>query len=556
VASVRVLPLIVCGLLAELGWLAIWPLSAALSHSELFTTALLHTHPLVSQVFAFSLTSAQRVLPDLSATPLTDPLGSSAFMTPSLALAAVMLWLGATYVLTLVLLDRGLAARAQAVWIVIVGAVVFQATLFWLPGLLSQDVFSYIAYGRLAAIYDLNPYVWPPSVLRDPVVPWVADVWRSYASPYGPAWIGLQWLVARVTDGLAISDQALVYRLIANVLLLANLGLLWRLLGRLTPLSPPQRTTALAALAWNPLVLFEIAANAHNDVLMVSFSLLGLLLFRHSSWGVLSSAAFAAGTLVKYLSGLGLVWLTLASAARAIDWSRRTARVVVVGLIAVGVVVVVAAPWLELPDSLDPLLKETAGVGYVNALPDTLALALADRLAIPPDVARAVERLIVVSSFCAYLIWEARRVWSDPGRGTIARALARSSLVYILLVSTSVQTWYLCLPVSIAVGLGWRRPLSLLTLGYSVLALPALYLSYYLREHTPGWVYLAYGFGPLLVLGLALAAARYRSRHDQRRLLVRPDVPVGLDNLSLDSRSGANAGADRSLARHESGRPE
>ena len=42
------------------------------------------------------------------------------------------------------------------------------------------------------------------------------------------------------------------------------------------------------------------------------------------------------------------------------------------------------------------------------------------------------------------------------------------------------------------------------------LALPALYLSYYLREKTPGWVFLVYGFGPLLVL-LPDLVARFRS---------------------------------------------
>ena len=46
---------------------------------------------------------------------------------------------------------------------------------------------------------------------------------------------------------------------LANALLLANLGLLWALLARVTPLDRTQRTTALAALAWNPLVLFELA---------------------------------------------------------------------------------------------------------------------------------------------------------------------------------------------------------------------------------------------------------------------------------------------------------
>jgi hypothetical protein len=36
------------------------------------------------------------------------------------------------------------------------------------------------------------------------------------------------------------------------------------------------------------------------------------------------------------------------------------------------------------------------------------------------------------------------------------------------------------------------------TVGYSILALPALYLNYYLRDSTPGWVSVVYGLGPLL----------------------------------------------------------
>jgi hypothetical protein len=504
------LAFLACGALVEAGWLAVWPLGGALSHSAPFTTAVLQLHPVVNQVFQLTLGYARSVLPGLGDAPLTDPLGSSVYFAPATALAAVMLWLAAAYCLALVVLDSGLGARQAAVWGVIGCAIVFQVTLQFLPGLFSQDVFSYIAYGRLAAVYELNPYVWPPSVLRDPVVPWVADVWRSYASPYGPAWVGVQWVIARATGGLTIAEQALMYRLVGNILLLVNLGLAWRLLGRLTPLSHTQRTTALAALAWNPLVLFEVAGNAHNDALMVGFVFLGLLLFTHSSRGTLASAALALGALVKYLSGVGLIWLALASAARAVNWAGRARRVLALGVIAVGIAAAVAFPWLELPDSLDPILNETAGVGYVNSLPDVFALMLVNRLAIPLDAARGAERLLVLMCFAVYLGWEARRVWRDPSRGGVGHALARSSLVYVLLVSTSMQTWYLCLPVSVAAALGWRRRLTRVTVAYSALALPALYLSYYLRDNTPGWVYLVYGLGPLVVL-VPSAMSRFRS---------------------------------------------
>jgi hypothetical protein len=493
---VRLAILIVCALVLELGWLALWPLSAALSHSALFTASLLETHSFIGPV----LQTTARLEPGVATATLTDTLGSPAYAVPASMLAGLMLGLLGVYLLSLLLLDRGLGSQRGAPAVIFAAAVVFQLTLLFLPGVFSQDVFGYIAYGRLAAVYELNPYIWPPSVLRDPVVGWVADVWRTYASPYGPAWVNLQWLLARTTASLSITDQALSYRAFASALLLGNLVLAWRLLGRLTPLSFTQRTTSLAALAWSPLLLFEIAGNGHNDILMVSFCFLALLLFRTTSRGRLSAVALTVGALVKYLSGVGLIWLALASAARARTWRRRTARVAVLVVVSLAITLVLAAPWLELPDSMDPLVNETAGVGFVNSLPDTLVLMLVEHLGAPLDPARNLERLASIAVFGAYLVWEARRIWADPSRAALARGLARSCLVYVLVASTSVQTWYFCLPLSIALVLGWRRRIARISLAYSALALPALYLSYYLRESMPAWIFLVYAAAPLLVL--------------------------------------------------------
>ena len=523
----RVLPLLTCAAALELGWLALWPLSVVLSHSALFTSTLLQDHPAIE--------SLGQLLPGWSSATLTNPPGSAAFVEPATHLALLMLYLMTVYATSLYLLDRLSLSHRMALAVVVGSALVFQVTLLALPGLFSQDVFSYIAYGRLAAVYQLNPYVWPPSVLRDPVVDWVADIWRTYPSPYGPVWVDVQWLLARLDSGLSLADQTLVYRALANVLLLINLALLWRLLGRLTPLHVSRRLTSFAAIAWNPLILFEIAGNAHNDVLMVTFSLVGLLVFTASSRGVWATLALSLGALVKYLSGLGLVWLGLAAASRARTWPRRVARLALLTVMSLVVAGVFAAPWLELPDSLDSLVNETARVGYVNSLPDTLTLMLANSAGIAVDPARTLERFLILASFGVYLVWEARQVWCDPNRGGVARGLARSSLLYVLLVSTSVQTWYLCLPLTVALALGWRRRIARLTLAYSALALPALYLSYYLRELTPGWVFVAYAVLPLLVLVPSRFRPRRRpppaqpplpSQSTVRRLRSRPATPA------------------------------
>ncbi|HLZ30337.1 MAG TPA: hypothetical protein VKV73_23695 [Chloroflexota bacterium] len=513
----RILWLALLALLLEAGWLLLWPLGSTLSHSEAFTAAFLENHAPARRVLGLLLDAARPVLPDLAEVPLTQPLGALAYVVPASALAALMAWLAVWYLAALVSLDRGLGAARAAVWVVLGGAIAFQATLLFLPGLFSQDVFSYIAYGHLAAVYDLNPYVWPPSAIaKDAVVPWVADVWRSYPSPYGPLWTDVQWVIARVFGGQSVADEALVYRVLANALLVANLGLAWAVLGRVAPLDRTQRTTALAALAWNPLMLFEVAGNAHNDALMVSFSLLALLALGRSNRArfVLAGAGFTLGALVKYLSGLGLVWVALAAAAGSVSWAGRVVRVSLVILVSLLLALAVLGPWLELPDSLDPLVAETAGVGYVNALPDILALGVADNVLVPAglpiavahDAARAVERFLVLAGFGVYLIWESRRVWSRSRSGlaaatlSVSGAVSRSCLIYILVVSTSVQTWYLCLPVGLAVVLGWRATFTRLTIAYSLLALPALYLNYYLRDSTPLWVNLVYGLGPLSLL--------------------------------------------------------
>jgi hypothetical protein len=186
-------------------------------------------------------------------------------------------------------------------------------------------------------------------------------------------------------------------------------------------------------------------------------------------------------------------------------------------VVSVAITLVLAAPWLELPDSLDPLVNETAGVGYVNSLTDTFVLMLVDHLGAPLDAARSLERLLGLAVFGVYLAWEARCVWADPTRGAIARGLARSCLVYVLVASTSVQTWYFCLPLSVALVLGWRRRVSRISLAYSALALPVLYLSYYLRDSMPAWIFLVYACAPLAVLVPDLLAA-------QRRLRVSPLV--------------------------------
>src|SRR5437899_2946084 len=84
---------------------------------------------------------------------------------------------------------RGGGAGVSVGWVVVGFALAFRLTLLLLPGLFSTDVFSYVMYGRIAGVYDQNPYVLAPSGFpNDPFLGWVFPFWRDQPSVYGPLW--------------------------------------------------------------------------------------------------------------------------------------------------------------------------------------------------------------------------------------------------------------------------------------------------------------------------------------------------------------------------------
>ena len=90
------------------------------------------------------------------------------------------LWLALALWAVVVIRARGLAPRTAIAAVVAVHLVFLLA-----PPLLSQDVFSYIAYARLGVEHDLNPYEHAPDdVPGDAVYPYAGS--KTATSAYGP----------------------------------------------------------------------------------------------------------------------------------------------------------------------------------------------------------------------------------------------------------------------------------------------------------------------------------------------------------------------------------
>jgi hypothetical protein len=204
------------------------------------------------------------------------------------------------------------------------GAIIAGLIFVFTPALLSHDVFVYAGYGRLIDVYHANPYFVPFSVYHhDPLAP--LDDWRAYVSAYGPLWIGVSSLVAFVAATNPLR-YILLFRLIELAAHLVNIQLVILILRKMQR-SPRVVTIGALLYAWNPLLLLESSQGGHNDIFMLTFVLLGVLLMVRASArspigprvGILPVVMFTLAALVKYTTAPLVVLAIIALALRSLQ---------------------------------------------------------------------------------------------------------------------------------------------------------------------------------------------------------------------------------------------
>lgn len=194
---------------------------------------------------------------------IADRSGVAAIST-SFAIVALFLLYSSAYRLSL-------RQDARRLWtIVLFGALLFAWINFFVFPFSSTDLYDYISRGRISGVYGGNPLVQvPDDYPDDPFVQLAA--WRKDPSAYGPLWEVLSGLIGRSAGG----------RLWANFLAYKGLALIGYLMSTiavaatLRRIAPDHALSGTLLFAWNPLVLLEGVANAHNDMLMMALLLAG-----------------------------------------------------------------------------------------------------------------------------------------------------------------------------------------------------------------------------------------------------------------------------------------
>jgi hypothetical protein len=344
---------------------------------------------------------------------------------------------------------RYLSRRAVLLSIAALNALVLVA-----PPLLSTDLFSYIAYGRLGGTYGINPYLYGPNVISfDPLYHLVGLQWQHTPTAYGPLFTALSYPLA----GLNIATNVFAYKGIAALSLLAVVVLVWHA-AQLRGIDPIK---AVALVGLNPVIVIYGVGGGHNDMLMLALLVAGIYVLLRQREGA-GGAMIIAATAIKLTAGMLLPFAIAASAGRRVATSGR-ARIVAGAAIAAAAfgilgLVMFGSGTLHLLGTLSTI----QGEGGIHSIPGFILNALGLK-----DLDPLVGSLLRVG-YAIWLVWLMWRVWIGELDWITAAGWAT---VGLLISAGLLMPWYIAWLIPLAALSSDRR------LWFTAIALTSLGLT-------------------------------------------------------------------------------
>jgi alpha-1,6-mannosyltransferase len=320
------------------------------------------------------------------------------------------------------------------------------------PPLISQDVFGYLAFGRLGALHGLDPYTHVAAEAPvDAVFPFVG--WPFQHSPYGPLFTLGSYPLALL--GLGGGLWALKIVAVA-----ASLGAV-ALTARAAHAMGRSVKAAVAFVGLNPVLLLLAVGGAHNDTLVL-LSLAGALALAAPGQRPRSAVvALVAGVAIKASAALTLPFLVLSERD-----ARARLRLALSALAALAALALVALAGFG-PHAF----------GFLDAISEQQQLVATH--SIPQETARWLGmsglpgwwRELFTLAFLAAL---AATLW-QTARGADWRTMAGWATLALLLCTAWLLPWYAI----------WALPLAALSDSRRLRAATLAVCAYALLIHLP-----------------------------------------------------------------------
>lgn len=332
-------------------------------------------------------------------------------------------------------------------------AAIFAFTLIFMYPVGAADLFDQIFRARLTSHYGLNPFTTLPNSFQgDAFLQYVA--WRGDASPYGPVWETL----AAGTSFLGGDDlwrNLILFKTLVTVAYGASVALTY---GILRSVRPEWALRGTLFFAWNPLVLFEVPGNGHNDAVVIAFLLLAVYLFVRARRAAVIPALMA-GALTKFVPVLlipvaaAAIWrdrVRLRGTAKGIANREALRTLVVGGTASVALAVALYAPFWEGWQSIGALGRQSL---FTASIPKVILDMLVLNYGIDVPTAESLVRNGALSLVGLVTLWVAWRVFRVRNATTPAertRLLERTLggfyeviFVYLAFGTLWFQPWYL-----------------------------------------------------------------------------------------------------------------
>ena len=178
----------------------------------------------------------------------------------------------ALYGLALYITRRLIPSRGSLMLAILPACAFLFLSVFALPNQ-NTDIFNYMLRGRLAAIYNKNPYlVAADDIPSDPVYPYAGHNYTDEPEWWkGPLWTMIEIGLAKFTGDNVVTNL-FVYRIIFAFTNLVNLFFISVILKKI---NPHHLLTGLVLYAWNPITV--VLGQGKGDVFIVFFLLLAIL---------------------------------------------------------------------------------------------------------------------------------------------------------------------------------------------------------------------------------------------------------------------------------------
>jgi hypothetical protein len=197
--------------------------------------------------------------------------------------------------------------------------------------LFSRDAYSYAAQGEMVS-HHISPYLYGPNQLgNNSYTAPVDQLWGNAPAPYGPLFLQLDGLFARITFHNELATIVLL-----RLLALVGVLLIAVCVPRLARLYHRDGAELFTLMVLNPVTLLHLIGGAHNDALMLGLLVAGLTAAKEKR-PIVGILLCALATAIKAPAALGILyvgWSWLGPQASVRD---RIRPVVTASLIGAGV---------------------------------------------------------------------------------------------------------------------------------------------------------------------------------------------------------------------------